>query len=200
MAYRYRQLTLEEREEILRQRRERGYPLHAPPHPFRQAGYYLITAANFEHVPIMATPARRTEFEARLLEAMQGIQADVVGWVVLPNHYHVLVGVESLDWVSAALKGLHGSTSREWNMADGQTGKRRVWYKFTDRMIRAEAHYYRALNYIHYNPVKHKYLTDPYEWPWSSVHNYFDTQGREWLRQTWKVYPPGDFGEGWDDE
>jgi putative transposase len=200
MAYRYRQLTLEEREEILRQRRERGYPLHAPPHPFRQAGYYLITAANFEHVPIMAAPARRTEFEARLLEAMQGIQADVVGWVVLPNHYHVLVGVESLDWVSAALKGLHGSTSREWNVADGQTGKRRVWYKFTDRMIRAEAHYYRALNYIHYNPVKHKYLTDPYEWPWSSVHNYFDTRGREWLRQTWKVYPPGDFGEGWDDE
>ncbi len=199
MPYAYRALTPEEREAVLLQRRERGHPLHAPPHPFRQAGYYLITAANFEHAPIMAAPARCTEFETHLMETMQGIQADVVGWVVLPNHYHVLVGVESLDWVSAALKGLHGTTSREWNVADGQTGQRRVWYKFTDRMIRDQAHYYRALNYIHYNPVKHGYLSDLYEWPWSSVHNYFETQGREWLRKMWKAYLPGDFGKGWDD-
>ncbi len=199
MKYEYRKMTPEEREDVLCQRRERGYPLHAPPHPFRQAGYYFITAANAEHAPIMSEPARRTEFETRLLEAMQSIQADVVGWVVLPNHYHILIGVGTLDSVSAALKGLHGSTSREWNLADGQTGKRRVWYKFADRLIRDEAHYHRTLNYIHYNPIKHGYSTEPYEWPWSSVHNYFDSQGREWLRETWKAYPPGDFGKGWDD-
>jgi len=199
MAYRYRQLTPEEREEILRHRRERGYPLHAPPHPYRQAGYYLITAANFEHQPIMAAPTRRTDFETRLLEALAVIQVDVVGWVILPNHYHMLVGVEALDAVSATLQQLHGTTSREWNLADGLTGQRRVWYKFADRMIRDEAHYYRALNYIHYNPVKHGYATDPYEWPWSSVHNYFETQGREWLRKMWKAYPPDNFGKGWDD-
>ncbi len=199
MAYRYRELTPEEREEVLRQRRGRGYPLHAPPHPFRQAGYYLVTAANFEHAPIMSTPERRTDFETRLLAAMQAIQADTVGWVVLPNHYHILVGVPSLDLVSTALKQLHGVTSREWNLSDGRIGQRRVWYKFADRLIRNEAHHFRALNYIHYNPVKHGYLDEPYNWPWSSIHNYCDTQGREALRQMWKTYPPGDFGAGWDD-
>jgi putative transposase len=199
MPYEYRKLTPEEREEVLRQRRKCGYPLHAPPHPFRLAGYYLITAANFEHAPIMNNAKRRTDFEARLLDAMQNIQADVVGWVILPNHYHILIGVGSLDWVSAALKPLHGTTSREWNRADAQTGKRQVWYKFSDQMIRNEAHHYRALNYIHINPVKHGYVTDVSEWPWSSVHNYFDTNGREWLREKWKTHPPGDFGKGWDD-
>ena len=159
----------------------------------------MITAANFEHAPIMSTPERRTDFETRLLAAMQDIQADTVGWVVLPNHYHILVGVSSLDLVSAALRLLHGATSREWNLADGRTGQRRVWYKFTDRVIRNEAHQFRALNYIHYNPVKHRYLDQPCNWPWSSIHNYFETQGREALSQMWKAYPPGDFGAGWDD-
>ncbi len=199
MPYEYRQLTPTEREEVLQQRRERGYPLHAPPHPFRQKGHYLLTAANYEHVPIMAAPERRTSFEAALIGAMEGIGADIAGWVVLPNHYHVLVGVESLDLVSAAIKGLHGATSREWNLADGQTGQRRVWYKFSDRVIRDEAHYYRVLNYIHINPVKHGYVQDPYEWPWLSLGNYLEAKGRDWLRATWKAYPPGDLGKGWDD-
>lgn len=199
MAYEYRKLSPEEREAVVQQRRARGYPLHAPPHPFRGAGQYLLTAANFEHVAIMASPDRRTEFEGRLLDAMKEAQAIVYAWVILVNHYHILVGVETLDAVSRALQQLHGTTSREWNLADGLTGKRRVWYKFSDRMIRNDAHFYRAVNYIHYNPVKHGLITDPYEWPWSSLHNYLTHNGREWLRKTWKDFPLGDFGKGWDD-
>jgi putative transposase len=58
-----------------------------------------------------------------------------------------------LDVASRLLQQLHGTTSREWNVADGMTGQRRVWYKFTDRWIRSERHYYQALNYTHYNPL-----------------------------------------------
>jgi putative transposase len=199
MPYEYRRMTLEERAAALRQRQEHGYPLHSPPHPFRESGQYLLTATNFEHVPIMTAPDRSTDFESRLLTAMSSINAEVFGWVILPNHYHILVDVEFLDWVSAVLKQLHGTTSREWNLADHQTGKRRVWYKFSDRVIRNDVNFYQALNYIHFNPVKHGYLDDPYEWPWSSVHNYVEAYGREWLREKWRTHPPGDFGKGWDD-
>ncbi len=195
MPYEYRKMTLEEREEVVRQRREAGYPLHAPPHPFRNAGYYFITAANYEHAHVMDSPARRTEFEGRLAQVMQEIQAELVGWVILSNHYHFLAGVASLDDISAALKQLHGSTSFEWNKADGLSGKRRIWYKFSDRFIRNDRHFYCALNYIHVNPLKHGYVRDPYDWPWMSLQNYQDAKGRDWLREKWENYPPGDFGE-----
>ncbi len=147
----------------------------------------------------MRAPDRRDEFEARLLGEFLSIDAEIGGWVVLPNHYHIVVGVDSLDTVSSILKQLHGTTSREWNLADGMTGQRRVWYKFTDRWIRDERHYYQALNYLHYNPIKHGYVNDPYKWMWSSVHLYFGTKGRDWLRAAWKAYPIGGFGAGWDD-
>ena len=78
------------------------------------------------------------------------------------------------------------------------TDERRVWYKFRDRWIRNDRHFYQVLNYIHYNPVKHKYVKDPYAWKWSSVKWYFQTHGREWLRENWIKYPYGDFGSSWD--
>jgi len=200
MPYEYRKLSLKEREEIVFYRREHGYPLHAPPHPFREAGYYLITAAIFEHKPLLAATSRRTEFETRLVAGMKEIQADPIAWEVLPNHYHILVDVDSLDSISSALKYLHGTTSRIWNIEDGLTAKRRVWYKFSDRRIRNDKHLHQAFNYIHYNPVKHEYREDFYEWPWSSIGLYAESAGHGWLQEHWKSnIPPEDFGRGWDE-
>jgi REP-associated tyrosine transposase len=100
MFYTYRHMTSEEREEIVAQRRARGYPMHSPPHPFLGSGQYLITAANYEHHHVMADPGRRTDFEARLLERLQEMEIKTYAWVVLSNHYHALVGVKKLDDVS----------------------------------------------------------------------------------------------------
>jgi putative transposase len=129
---------------------------------------------------------------------MNSIGAEVFGWVILANHYHMLVAAQSLDDIAGALGLLHGRTSRAWNVQDGRTGSRRVWYRYSDQVIRNEDHFYRVLNYLHVNPVKHGYIDDPYEWPWSSVHVYYETHGREWLRRQWRAHPPGDLGRGWD--
>ena len=200
MHYEYRKLSPEEKTQIVEERRQRGFPLHQPPHPFRETGCYLITAANFEHANIMAMPDRRTVFQEILLKGFQEINAEIIGWVILTNHYHILANIESLDLVSSLLKQIHGSTSHEWNKQDGLTGKRKVWYRFADRKMRNERHLNQTLNYIHYNPVKHGLVKDVYDWPWSSLFWYVDGKGQEWLRNQWGKYkPPADFGKGWDE-
>ena len=200
MPYEYRKLSAKERDDVVKYRQEHGYPLHAPPHPFRDAGAYLISAANFEHRPIMSSPERRTQFETRLLDSIQEIAEEITGWVILPNHYHILLAVDSLDAVSETLKYLHGKTSREWNIEDNLTGKRRVWYKFADTFIRNNAHLHTTFNYIHYNPVKHGYVSNPFDWPWSNIHIYHENRGPAWLQEQWNAHePPVDFGMGWDD-
>ena len=199
MPYEYRRMTTEERAEVVALRRERGYPLHAPPHPFRNAGWYLITAANFQHKRIMAGESRRDVFESCLLNALKTHDVEIGGWVILPNLYHVLLGVASLNVLSAALQKMHGVTSRQWNLEDDTVG-RQVWYKFSDRFIRDEAHYWRALNYLHYNPLKHRCTQDVYDWRWSSIDLYLQKNGRDWLRGQWVKYPVQDFGAGWDDD
>jgi len=201
MPYEYRKLSPKERQEIVNYRLEHGHPMHAPPHLFRASGTYLISAANFEHRAVMNTPNRRTEFEARLLESLKEISEDLIAWVILPNHYHVLIVVQSLNAISSALKYLHGTTSREWNIEDNLTGKRRVWYKFADTYIRDDTHFHATFNYIHYNSVKHGYVSDPYDWPWSSLFMYHEDKGEDFLQRQWQIYtPPNDFGESWDDD
>jgi putative transposase len=199
MPYEYTKLSLKEREELVEFRRQQGYPLHAPPHPFREEGTYLITAANFEHKEVMTSPERRTSFQEILLCGFHEINAEIIGWVILSNHYHIVATVESLNLVSNLVQLIHGRTSREWNFRDRMTGKRKVWYRFSDRMMRNEIHLNQTLNYIHYNPVKHGYVNDVYDWQWSSLFMYEDEKGREWLRDYWKNYTPStDFGKEWD--
>lgn len=190
MPYEYRKLSQIEREEVLRIRKENGYPLHSPPHPIRTHGYYLITATCFDHAPVMGASDRRNDFETRLLDNLKSILAEVVAWVVLPNHYHFLACFECFECISTMMKKLHTSTSFEWNQTDGLTGRRRVWYHYVDRLMRSEGQMAQVFNYIHYNPVKHGYVDSPYDWIWSSLGLYEQDYGRDWLREKWVKFPP----------
>ena len=180
MPYEYRKLSPKKRKELVQERIRRGYPLHQPPHPFRESGTYLITAANYEHARIIDSPERRTEFQDILLEGFQEIRATIISWVIIPNHYHILVNVSGLEHVSNLLKQIHGSTSYKWNKQDGLTGKRKIWCRYTDRKMRNETHIKNAINYIHYNPVKHGLVRDEFDWPWSSI--FMSDEGRQLSR------------------
>lgn len=198
--YDHRNLTPEQKKEILKIRKNHGYPLHAPPHPFRGSGYYFISAAIFKHKPIIHSPMRRTDFEIALLNSFKNLNAKVEGWVILPNHYHLLVQIESLDFVSRQLQRLHGSTSYHWNKEDGLTRIRKVWYHYSDRVIRNEWHFFATLNYIHHNPVKHNYCEQANKWMWSIIHLYLEDYGKDWLIDKWQKFMPSEqFGKEWDD-
>ena len=93
---------------------------------------------------------------------------------------------------------VHGRTSYQWNRDDNVTS-RKVWYRYSDRAIRSERHYFATLNYIHYNPVKHGWSKSSYDWRESSVHWYLENFGRQWLRDSWIEYPVRDYGKNWDD-
>jgi putative transposase len=195
--YDYRKMTPEEKQIILQQRRERGFPLHAPPHFRSISGTYLITSACYEHRSIFEAPDDLSWLAEQMLDAFSIADLPHPAWVLLPNHYHILVETRDLSIVSEVLRLLHSRTATTINSRHRQRG-RKVWYRFSDRLMRNERHYFATVNYIHYNPIKHGYADRMSNWPWSSVHEYAETQGEEWLTQTWRAFPVGDYGQGWD--
>jgi putative transposase len=146
----------------------------------------------------MLSSNRRDYFQSLLLTSLQEAGVDVVGWVILTNHYHLLVEVESLNTISAVFNRVHGITSRMWNREDNLTGNRRTWYRFYDRAIRNENHFYAALNYIHINPLKHSLVSNVIDWPWSSLRIYYDEFGVDWLKRKWSAFPPSGIRESMD--
>jgi putative transposase len=196
--YEYRKLTPEEKTELVRQRRARGNPPHSPPHRIRHQKHYLLSAACYEHKCHLSSEMRRQQFMDLFFEVLVEGSVELHAWAVLPNHYHLLVHLEDFGILSGIFRAVHGPTAKLWNTEEDSSG-RKVWYGYTDRAIRSERHYFTTLNYIHYNPVKHKWAESPYGWPQSSVHWYLQHYRREWLQDLWVSYPVREYGEGWDD-
>ncbi|OCR01788.1 transposase [Oscillatoriales cyanobacterium USR001] len=196
--YEYRKLSAEEKAELVRERRSRGFPPHEPPHPVVDKTFYLLTAACYEHRCYLNSEVRRQELIDLLFEAFIQVGMEIQAWVILPNHYHLLIRITEFEELSKIFRSVHGRTSCAWNLEDNSRG-RKVWYRYSDRAIRSERHYYTTLNYIHYNPVKHGYVNSPYDWVQSSVHWYLSAYERQWLRDLWVNYPVKDYGKNWDD-
>ena len=137
----YRRMTSDERARMLAARKSLGRPWHAPPHFGQTRGVYMISAACYEHRPIMAVDARRAEWEGAIIDRLspegpEGI--DIHAWVVLPNHYHLLVEGD-LHVLARRVAHLHNGKATQWNRED-ETRGRKVWHRFSDRIIRSERH------------------------------------------------------------
>ncbi len=196
--YRYREMTRQERARMLAMRKIQKRPWHAPPHFDQTRGVYLISAACYEHRPIMMAERRLSEWEHAIRDYMDSdSRIDLRAWAVLPNHYHLLIEGDLRvfsDWI----RRLHNGKATQWNREDHTLG-RKVWHRFADRVIRSERHYFASLNYIHANPVKHGYAARADEWAWSSLALYVEEVGRERLAEWWRQYPVRDYGKGWDE-
>src|SRR6516165_1574578 len=95
--YRWRRMTAAQREAALTHRQENRLPWHGPPHFAGESGLYLITAACYEHRPHLALPPTRlADFEMELLNEVLSQSRKIFAWVILPNHYHLLV--DAPDW------------------------------------------------------------------------------------------------------
>jgi putative transposase len=195
--YYWRRLDPEQRAEVLAERQRQPRPWHGPPHS-TAAGQYLMTAACFEHQSYIGKDSSRmAEFEAELLDTVAAHASQVNAWVVLPNHYHVLVATNDLRGLFGAIGQLHGRTSFRWNGQDNSR-RRQVWHRCVETAIKSEGHYWASLNYVLHNPVRHGYVTKWTEWPYSSATRYLEEMGREEAVRIFRCYPILDYGKDWD--
>ena len=52
-------------------------------------------------------------------------------------------------------------------------GERGIWQRrYWEHLIKDDDDLRRHIEYIHYNPVKHGYVTKAVDWPYSSFHQY----------------------------
>ena len=63
-----------------------------------------------------------------------------------------------------------------------------IWWNYWDYCPRDEKDYFVRLNYLFNNPVKHGYVTNLIDYPYSSFHQQLKQQGREKLAQQFKIH------------
>jgi putative transposase len=107
----------------------------------------------------------------------------LVGYVVMPDHVHLLIGEPRKGTPSTVVQVLQQRVSRILRSKKRRTSaqqlplpfvsmreeSRRFWQKrFFDFNVWSDAKRKEKLNYMHANPVKNRVVQHAKDWPWSS--------------------------------
>ena len=128
-----------------------------------------------------------TDVSCRILElALERVRRRyrlyVYGYVVMPEHVHLLLSEPQRDTLADALKSLKQGVSRLL-IGDAEHFWQKRYYDFN---IRNYPEFVEKLRYIHRNPVKRGLCERPEDWQWSSFrHHANGTAGRVEIESEW---------------
>jgi putative transposase len=137
---------------------------------YQQCGcFHFLTFSCYRRQALL-TREGAYEIFARELEAVRLCYGFVVaGYVLMPEHVHLLVGEPPRSSLSIAIQVLKQQTSRKLKQRDDLQFWQRRYYDFN---VHNEEKRIEKLRYMHRNPVKRGLVEKPEQWPWSSFRHY----------------------------
>jgi putative transposase len=160
---------------------------------FQHSGQtYFLTFGCYHRRQLLSEPAARQAFEEALERVRTRFGLFIYGYVVMPDHIHLLICEPANIILHEALKSLNQRVSRRLKAEAEQFWQKR-YYDFN---IRDEMQFKEKLRYIHRNPVQRGLCAHPQDWEWSSFRHYATgTEGRVEIESQWtaakRERPPG---------
>ncbi|MDM8532251.1 transposase [Anaerolineales bacterium HSG25] len=160
---------------------------HSPTHLFIDDTPYFITAAIYEKRPLLQSPTIKTMLLERIKHSFNQHQWELHHWVILDNHYHILGQSRRGRVLSVMMKSIHSFMA--YHIKEATQASSPIWWNYWDYCPRDEQDYTIRLNYLLNNPVKHGYVTNLNDYPFSSFFQAVDEHGVTHLRQQFREYP-----------
>ena len=127
---------------------------------------HFITFSCYQRRPFLNTAASRDLFLETLEETRLKYEFRVAGYVIMPEHVHLLVSEPKQALLSKAIQALKLSMSV-------QREERPFWLpRYYDFNVGTELKRVEKLRYMHRNPVKRGLVKKPEDWAWSSFRHY----------------------------
>jgi putative transposase len=131
--------------------------------------FHFLTFSCYRRQPMLGNGLACDVFE-RELEAVRGRNGLVVaGYVLMPEHVHLLTGDPMTASLSVALQVLKQQTSKKLKTRGEDRFRQRRCYEFN---VYSESKRVEKLRYMHRNPVVRGLVEKPEDWPWSSFRHY----------------------------
>ena len=134
---------------------------------YQRAGHFhFVTFSCYHRLPHLGTPAARSLFEQSLETMRLRYNFVVAGYVVMPEHVHLLVSEPKRADLSKALQALKLSVSV-------QSKQRPFWQaRYYDFNVFTPHKRSEKIEYMHNNPVARGLVAEPDRWAWSSYRHY----------------------------
>jgi putative transposase len=156
-------------------------------HRYYGAGYlHYITTSCYQRRPLLGTAQNRDLFLEVMEQVRRRYRFVAVGYVVMPEHVHLLFSEPERGDPSVVMKVLKQSFARrllgKLRAADDPRPSSlwatpltvgHIWqHRFYDFVVSTEKKRVEKLRYMHRNPVVRGLVPAPEQWNWSSYRHY----------------------------
>lgn len=166
----------------------------------------LSGGGDYRRQSYLSIPTSRDAFLEVLERTRQRYQFLVFGFVVMPNHIHLLISEPQQGTIATVIQSLTiASAKRIKSSVDFRQHTHNCqnqaivghgpqdspfWQRrYYDRSVRDHEEFIQALKYIHRNPVKRGLVARPEDWPWSTYRHYaLDEKGIVSVESPWGAY------------
>ena len=139
---------------------------------------HFLTFSCFRRQPFLDSAYRRDLFLQSLERILRRYRLVVLGYVVMPEHVHLLLSEPQRANLSTVVQALKLSVCRQ--LQSPSSAQHRLWpeparfwqARFYDFNIWTERKRVEKLRYIHRNPVNRGLVFSPEQWRWSSFRWY----------------------------
>ena len=138
--------------------------------------HIIIVTYNRKHILIDNIDLLRTAFKN--VKAIYPFE--IISICVLPDHLHMIIHPENINKYPKIVSSIKHYFSKNISVGQvcptyGYTNKREKGIfqrRFYEHTIISEEELNNHINYIHYNPVKHRYINNVKDWEYSSFHKF----------------------------
>ena len=160
---------------------------------------HFITCSCYQRLPFLRTARSRDRFLSILEQTRGRYRFVVLGYVVMPEHVHLLITEPEIGNPSTVMQVLKQRTARvllpkqkppdprQRTLFGDTPPSRSFWQaRFYDFNMWTTKKRVEKLRYMHRNPVKRGLVNLPEEWRWSSYRFYFlDEAGPVRVNEGW---------------
>jgi len=160
------------------------------PHGFiryeHTGNFHFLTFSCYHRFQHLGAAAARDLFEEALERVRQRYRFVVAGYVVMPEHVHLLIGEPVKGAVSGVIHALKLSVAM-------RRTERPFWQaRYYDFLVHNEEKRVEKLRYMHRNPVVRGLVAKREEWAWSSLRHYATgVKGRVEIESQWNAMRRG---------
>jgi putative transposase len=137
---------------------------------FQQSGdLHFVTFSCYRRTPLLKIPEARHIFEQTLEQVRRWYGLYIIGYVIMPEHVHLLLTEPERSNLAVALQMLKQNVAHK----DSHPRDTPLWQpRYYDFNVWSSEKRTEKLKYLHRNPVRRGLVENPEDWEWSSYRHY----------------------------
>jgi REP element-mobilizing transposase RayT len=142
---------------------------------FARGHYYHVYNRGIDRQPIFQEAENYAFLLRRIKRYAHAQRIAVIAYCLMLNHYHLLLRQDGDTPISTLMQRVFNSYTKAYNKRYGRQG---TLFEGPYRALHVDQQTYlrHVCRYIHANPVKHGFVEQVQEWPYSNYHEWIGTR------------------------